>query len=214
MRVEVHDADPARPHVPGHGCDARERDGVIAAEHDRDRAGARDPEDLLVDHAEPALEPRGHDRRVPGVDDPEVRVRLDVELDRPGGIVPPRRRRHADRARPEAGSGPRGHPLVERCPDDRDVGRQRQERLGVRGPRQLVERAVPVRVVGQVRVRELRELVLAAQLAVLDAEVGCVGHGSHSSSVASAPYRALRATLNRPRPPSVTVLSDWGTLWA
>ncbi len=40
-------------------------------------------EDLLVDHAERPLEPRGHDRRVAGIDDRQVRVGLGLELDRP-----------------------------------------------------------------------------------------------------------------------------------
>ena len=58
--------------------------------------------------------------------------------------------------------------------------RGRPQALVVGRPRQLLERAVPIGVVRQILGAELRELVVAAQLALLDPEVACVPHGHRS----------------------------------
>ena len=157
VRVEVDHADAsaatrARATAAALGIGDR----MVAAEHDRDRPGARDAEDLLVDHAERALEPCRHDGRIARIDDRQVRVRLGVQLDRPRVGRAPRGRRHPDRPRTEPRARARRHALVERRADDRDVGVRGAERLVVGRPRQLLERAVPVRVVRQVLARELR----------------------------------------------------------
>ena len=73
--------------------------------------------------------------------------------------------------------GSRRHALVERRPDDRDVGAAPPRGLVVGRPRQLLERAVPVRVVREIDVREFGELVVPAELAVLQPEVRRVAHG-------------------------------------
>ena len=154
---------------------------------------ARDAVHLLVDHAEAALQPCGDDRRVARVDHLQPLVRRDVELDRPGVARPPGGGRLADRPRPEPRPGPRGDRVVERRADDRDV--RRVQALLVQRPRQLLERAVPVRVVREVLAGELGELVLGAELAVLDPEVGGVGHGRRT-----LPSRPRRNKLARGLP--------------
>ena len=100
--VEVDDPDAARPADLGDRGRARPRDRVVAAEDDRDRAGRGDLADLAVDQGVAALDPRGDDVRVTGVDDGQELERLDAELegvDRARGVL-----RLADRPRPEAGS--------------------------------------------------------------------------------------------------------------
>ena len=112
--VEVDHTEPPRPHRARDRGRARIGDRMVAAEHDRDRPGARDAVDLLVDHAERALEARRHDRRVARIDDRQLRVRLGLQLDRPRVGRAPRRRRHPDRARTEPRARAGRHALVER----------------------------------------------------------------------------------------------------
>ena len=105
VRVEMDHPDRPRPHMARHRRRAGIGDRMIAPEHDRDRPGLGDPEDLLVDHAQRALEAGGHDRRVAGIDDRQARVRLGLQLDRPRVGRAPRRRRHPDRPRTEPRAG-------------------------------------------------------------------------------------------------------------
>ena len=98
-------------------------------------------------------------RARPRVHDLQPRVRLDLELDRPG-IAPPGRRRRTDRSRAEPGPGSPRRPVVERRAHDGHVGAARREALVVRAKRELVERASEVDVVLEVLVPELVELVL------------------------------------------------------
>ena len=130
-----------------HRAQHRQRDGVVAAEHDGDRGvgqerpGARlDLGDRLVDR-----ERRAGD--VAGVGHLLVRERSHLE---PGVVAAQQPGPRADRRGPEAGAGPVGRPAVERHADDGDVApvdlveaRQPRERRRPREPRhdQRVDRA-------------------------------------------------------------------------
>ena len=70
--------------------------------------------------------------------------------------------------------------LVERRADDRDVGVRRRGATRRRWPTAASRTTVPIRVVGQIGARELGELVVTAQLAVLQPEVGRIGHAGES----------------------------------
>src|SRR5207237_6166238 len=80
---------------------------------------------------------------------------------------------------PRAGS--RRHALIERRPDDRDIRPRLLEGSVVGGPGELLEGSMPVRVVRQIDRGEFAELVVAAELAVLQPEVGRVAHGGSAS---------------------------------
>ena len=123
---------------------------MVAAEDDRDRAGAGHVADLAVDHRVPALDPGGHDVRVARVDDGQDLERVDVELqgvEAARGVVG-----LADRPRPEPGAGPMADRVVERRADDGDVDTQSAELGGIVDPGQLRERHRPD-IGGQVVVR-------------------------------------------------------------
>jgi hypothetical protein len=140
-----------------------------------------------VDDAVRPLESRRNDRRVARVDDDELAERLDLELDRPRPVRCPVVRRLADRPWTEPSAGTSGRPIVERRADDRHLSRRPTDRVLVCRPRQLVERTAPVGVVRQVLPVVLVELVtLGLELALLDAEVGRVGHGSGTLPVTHA----------------------------
>jgi hypothetical protein len=80
MSIEVDDAEPSRGNRTRDGRGGWERDRVVAAEHDRDRAAARHLEHLALDDGVGALNIHRHHRCVAGVYDVKPRVRLDVEL--------------------------------------------------------------------------------------------------------------------------------------
>ena len=187
VRVEVHDADPARMHVSGDRGSGRIGDRVVSTEHDRDCAGARNSKHLLVDDAVRPLESRRNDWGVARVDDDELAERFDLELDRPRFGRSPVVRRLADRPRSEPSPGPSGCPVVERRADDRYLRSCLTDRVLVGRPRQLVERTAPVGVVRQILPAELVELVtFGLELTLLDAEVARVGHCSGTLPVTHA----------------------------
>ena len=113
--VEVDEAD--RGAAGGAGADVRLRDRVVAAEHDRDRAGRDDLADRALDRLVRAGGIGRQDRRVAVVDHPQLGHRVDLRLEVRAG----RAARRADRPRPEPRARPVGDEIVHRRADDRDV---------------------------------------------------------------------------------------------
>ena len=132
VRVEVDHRDPAEAEVPGHAGRVGQRDRVVAAEHQRDRARRGDGVDRLLElrpapaRSPPAASPRRRRRR-PGC--PAARrpaARGAAASRRAAGSRP------AGWPRPEPGAGPVRGAAVERRPDDHHV-RRRQRRRRRRG---------------------------------------------------------------------------------
>ena len=96
----------------------RDRDRVIAAEHDRDRAGGHHLAHRLGDRAVRAHMVGGQHGRVAVVDDAQLRERVDPRLQ----VRPRRAARGPDGARGEARAGAVGRPRRRWGADDRHVG--------------------------------------------------------------------------------------------
>jgi hypothetical protein len=121
---------------------------VVAAEDDRDDSGSRYLAHRLLDLGVRPLRIGRDDRGVAEVDDAQLRERVQPGLE----VRPGRTARCADRAWPEARSGPVGDEVVCRRPHDRDVDACELGRiLRVRHPRVREE----ARVVGLVGEPEL-----------------------------------------------------------
>ena len=160
MRVEMDDPEPPRSDRFSHRARGREGDRVVAAEHDRDRAGACHLEHACPDHLVAALETAGDDRHVAPVDDVEPVERVHPGLQRVDvpGVV----RRRADGPWPEPGAGPVAHPVIERSAEDHHIRAPLGERADIGQERKLLEgRAAEVR--GQVEIVPLVQEIRAVR---------------------------------------------------
>ena len=176
----MHDPDARGIVHPGHRRGRRERDRVVATQDDRDRTGAGDAPDLLVDHSETAVGTAGHDRRVARVDHRQDVEGVRLGLERPCPRASGRHVGAPDRHRPEPRARSCRGAFVVRGADDRDVGTRSFDRLLVEGPRDLVEGPAEVRVLRQVVRAELVELVgvVGVEGALGDPERMVLGHGA------------------------------------
>ena len=129
MGVEVDESQ--RSVSRGAGADVGLGDRVVAAEHDRDRAGGDDLPDRSLDRlVRPGSIGRDH-RRVAVVDHPQLGHGVDLRLE----VRPRRTAGRANRTRAEARARPVGDEVVRRCADDRDVDPRKLARvLRVRQP--------------------------------------------------------------------------------
>ncbi len=95
---------------------------MVAAEHERDRAGGSDGVHRLLEGAEGALDVARRHLDVARVDDPEVLQRVDPQREVRARAVVREVVGLPDRLRPEAGAGPVRRAAVEGRPDDDHVG--------------------------------------------------------------------------------------------
>jgi hypothetical protein len=105
---------------------------MIAAEHERERAGLDERRERRLDPPVRALGVSGRDRQVAVVDDREGFEHVDVER---GVVRAQQHRRGADALRTEPRTGPEAGRRVERdpdrrCIDSRQVGHVRQAHEG------------------------------------------------------------------------------------
>ena len=114
VAVEMDDADALRGHV-GDAAHAGKADRMVAAQHDRQRAGRGDVADALGDLVEALFEIGRDGEDVAGVAQRHLLAQVDAELVIVGRVE---RRDAADALRPEAGSGPVGGAAVERDAHD------------------------------------------------------------------------------------------------
>ena len=121
--VEVDHRDPAVPEVTGDAGGVRQRDRVVAAEHQRDGAGRRHGVHGLLQRPERALDLAGRHLDVAGVDDADVLERVDAQGQVRAGAVLRQVVGLPDGHRAEPGARPVGGAAVERRPDDDHVGR-------------------------------------------------------------------------------------------
>ena len=123
VAVEMDDADPLRRALRD-AAHAREADGMIAAEHQRQRAGRKDVGDAAGDLVEALLQIGGNGEHVAGVAQRHLLAQIDAELVIVGRIE---RRDAANALRAEARPGPIGRAGIERYADHRGVifGRRR-----------------------------------------------------------------------------------------
>ena len=108
------------PTGPCFAATARTRrlgDRVVAAEHDRQRAGREHLGDGRLDRAVRDVDVGGDDRGVAEVDHAQLGEGVDLDLEVRAG----RRARAADRARRQPRPRAVGHQVVHRRADDRDV---------------------------------------------------------------------------------------------
>ena len=125
VRVEVDEAD-----ARGDRAHVRLRDRVVAAEHDRHRAGVDDLADDILDRSMRPLGIGRQHRRVAEVDDPQLGEGVDARLQ----VRPGRAARRSDRARRKPGPRPVGDEIIRRRTHDCDVGAAQLDGvLGVRG---------------------------------------------------------------------------------
>ena len=120
--VEVDHRDPAVAEVPRHPRRIGQRDGVVAAEHERDRAGRRHGVHRVLQRAERPLDLTRRHLHVAGVDDADVLERVDAQGHVRAGAVLRQVVGLADGHRSEAGARSVGGAAVERRPDDDHVG--------------------------------------------------------------------------------------------
>jgi hypothetical protein len=100
------------------GADVGLGDPVVAAEHDRDRAGVEHLADGSLDRRVAGLRVGRDDRSVPVVEDPKRLECVDLGLQ----MRARRAARRPDRARAEAGAGAVGDQIIGGGADDRHVG--------------------------------------------------------------------------------------------
>ena len=131
VRVEVDHRDPAVAEHVGHPLGVGVGDGVVAAEHDRDRAGAGHLLDRRLEGGQRALDVAGVHLHVAGVDDAQVLQAVGAQRQAGPRAVVGQVVLLPDRLRPEARPGSVGGAAVEGRAEDHDV------RVGVR--RGLVE---------------------------------------------------------------------------
>ena len=135
---------------------------MIAAEHDRDGPASATRKTFSWITRSARSKRVGTTGASPASTTVRSLVGLGVELDRPCVRRCSRRWAPCGSLADRTGRpGATRNSLVERRADDRDVGVRRAQALIVGGPRQLLERPTPVRVVREIGGRELRELVLA-----------------------------------------------------
>ena len=133
--VEVHHAD--RP-VDGRArAHRRLGDRVVAAEHDRQHARRQHLADRRLDRGVRGAGVGGDHRRVAEVDDPQLRERVDLDLEVRAG----RRARAADRARRQRAPGRSDTRSSIGAPTIADV--EALELGGVLGERRAAERQQP-----------------------------------------------------------------------
>ena len=116
MRVEVDEPD-RLPEMARARAYVGLGDRVVAAEHDRQRAGGEHFGDRVLDGSVGANWIGRDDGRVPEVDDPEMVGPVDLRLE----VVPRGRGRRSNRPRAEPRSREIRDELVERCSHDGDV---------------------------------------------------------------------------------------------
>jgi hypothetical protein len=134
VRVEVDDADAARPADLGDRARARPGDGVIATEDDRDRARGGHLADLAIDQRVAADVVRRDHVRVTGIDDGQLFRRPDIQLERvevAGRCTAP----HGSLAA-RTGARTMGDHVVVRRADDRDIDASGFELRGIGDPGQ------------------------------------------------------------------------------
>ena len=182
VRVEVDEPD--RAVTLGAGADVGLGDRVVAAEHDRDRAGVEHLADQLLDRRVVALGARRAHRRVAEVDDAQRRERVDLGLE----VAPGRQARCADRPRAEARPGAQGDEIVGRRADDRDIDP---------GELRRILRVGETRVGQQPGVLGLRALLAPALARVDHPDDPKVPYGASAARVASIATRCASPSSGR-----------------
>ena len=121
VRVEVDQRHPAEPVVPGHPGGVGQGDGVVAAEHDRDRPGGGDRVHGGLQCGQRAFDVAGEHLHVARVVHAQVPQAVDAQRQRRAGAVVRQVAGLPDGGRAEPGAGPVRGAAVEGRADDHHV---------------------------------------------------------------------------------------------